>query len=132
MRDRWLILAGLAVFVVLFTYPFWHAAAAHTDGRGPQLQLPTGARNCVAARAYMRSSHMQLLLQWRDGLVRHQQRDFHAFDGRVYRASLSNTCLGQCHTNRAEFCDKCHAYAAVGTPYCWDCHQSAVPVKAAP
>jgi len=34
--------------------------------------------------------------------------------------SLSNTCLS-CHTNKAEFCDKCHGYASVD-PYCWDCH----------
>lgn len=124
MRDRLLILAGLLLFVGLFTFPFWHAVAAKTSASGPQLQLPATARNCVALRDTMRSSHMQLLLDWRDGLVRHQQRQFTAHDGQVYRVSLGNTCLGQCHTNRTEFCDKCHAYAAVATPYCWDCHQT--------
>jgi hypothetical protein len=34
--------------------------------------------------------------------------------------SLSNTCL-DCHSNKAEFCDRCHNYASV-SPYCWDCH----------
>jgi hypothetical protein len=132
MRDRLLILAGLLVFVAMFTFPFWHAVIARSTSAGPVLQLPAGVRHCVAARDYMRSSHMQLLLQWRDGLVRHQQRNFTAFDGQVYRASLSKTCLGQCHTSRAAFCDQCHAYAAVATPYCWDCHQSAVPTRGAP
>jgi hypothetical protein len=35
--------------------------------------------------------------------------------------SLTGTCLTGCHTNKAEFCDRCHNYAAVSV-YCWDCH----------
>jgi hypothetical protein len=34
--------------------------------------------------------------------------------------SLTRTCL-DCHSNKAEFCDRCHTYMAVD-PYCWDCH----------
>ena len=29
-------------------------------------------------------------------------------------------CL-DCHSNTAEFCDRCHDYASV-RPYCWHCH----------
>ena len=37
--------------------------------------------------------------------------------------SLTRTCMLQCHTNKAEFCNKCHEYANV-EPYCWECHIS--------
>ena len=43
-----------------------------------------------------------------------------AFNGKVYEKSLTGTCLG-CH-NKAEFCDRCHAYSGVSSPYCWNCH----------
>ena len=36
--------------------------------------------------------------------------------------SLTNTCLAQCHGAKADFCERCHNYAAV-TLACWDCHQ---------
>jgi hypothetical protein len=35
--------------------------------------------------------------------------------------SLTNTCLRECHTAKADFCDRCHDYEAVSLP-CWDCH----------
>ena len=125
MRDRLLILAGLFVFVVLVTYPVWHALAARTSTAEPQVKLPSGQKTCVAPRAYMRTSHMALLIQWRDGLVRNQRRSYQSYDGRAYKVSLTNTCLGQCHGDKAEFCDRCHTYAAVSAPYCWDCHTNA-------
>jgi hypothetical protein len=40
--------------------------------------------------------------------------------GKEFEMSLQKTCM-KCHTNKAEFCDKCHNYASV-RPYCWDCH----------
>ena len=69
----------------------------------------------------MRNSHMQLLVDWREQVVRDNQRQFTSYTGKVYEKSLTRTCL-QCHTNKAEFCDRCHRYAAVSGPYCWDCH----------
>ena len=68
----------------------------------------------------MRQKHMELLITWRDEVVRRNVRTFKAFDGRVYDMSLTNTCM-KCHDNKKEFCDRCHDYAGV-TPYCWDCH----------
>ena len=35
--------------------------------------------------------------------------------------SLTEHLPEACHANKAEFCDRCHNYAAV-KPYCWDCH----------
>ena len=124
MRDRVLIFGGLIILVGLFTFPIWQPVAARSSAHGPDLQLPEGVEKCVAPTDYMRSSHMDLLHEWRDDVVRRQQRSFESVDGQVYEMSLTKTCLGQCHTNREEFCDRCHAYAAVPTPNCWDCHQS--------
>ncbi len=122
MRDRVLIAIGLALFLALVTYPMWHAAYAKTTAAAPQLQLPKDAKECVAPVAYMRAAHMKLLIAWREGAVRDHQLTYKAYDGKTYRVNLSNTCLGQCHNSKEQFCDRCHQYAAVSGPYCWDCH----------
>ena len=124
MRDQPLIVAGLFALVAALTFPFWHAPLANTTAKGPELQRAAGQDQCVAAREYMRSSHMQLLLHWRDDAVREQRHEIAAADGRNFRISLGKTCLGQCHVSKAKFCDRCHAYAAAPQIYCWSCHQT--------
>ena len=124
MRERVLIACGVAVFLILFTYPLWHAAALGTQAAQPKLQLPAQAKECVAPLPYMRESHMRLLIEWREGVVRDGVRRVHAFNGKSYDASLTRTCLGQCHTDRTQFCDRCHNYSGVSSLYCWDCHQN--------
>ena len=122
MRDRLLIFSGLFVFVALFTYPVWHGIAAKTSTAGPEVKLPARQKACVAPLNYMRTAHMALLIDWRDNYVRAHRRRYRAYDGQTYKVSLTNTCLTQCHGDKAQFCDRCHAYAAVSAPYCWDCH----------
>jgi hypothetical protein len=122
MRERALIAGGVAVFLILFTYPLWHALAAGTQAKQPQLKLPTEAKECVAPIPYMRAAHMRLLIEWRENVVRNGVRQIHATNGKSYDASLTRTCLGQCHTDREQFCDRCHNYAGVSSLYCWDCH----------
>ena len=39
-----------------------------------------------------------------------------------------NTCMN-CHGSRTEFCVKCHDYAAVKQPKCWDCHNDNTAIK---
>ncbi len=124
MRDRPMIIVGLLLFVGLFTYPVWHARATGTSPVAPNIKLPANAKQCVAPLNYMRTSHMDLLVSWREEVVRSGQRQYTAFNGKVYDKSLTRTCLGQCHTNRAEFCDRCHTYSGVSGPYCWDCHNN--------
>jgi hypothetical protein len=68
----------------------------------------------------MRAEHMQLLDLWRESVVRQADRVYTNPKGKQFVMSLSNTCL-DCHSNKADFCDKCHNYASV-RPYCWDCH----------
>lgn len=122
MRDRILIYIGLCLFLALITFPFTYSLAAKQRSSGPEIKLPELEKQCVAPTAYMKSSHMQLLLDWRENRVRRDIRTYVAFDGRSYSVSLTGTCLTQCHKNKADFCDRCHSYAGVQGPYCMDCH----------
>jgi hypothetical protein len=123
MRDRLLIFAGLFVFVAIFAFPIWKGIAARTSTQEPELQLPAGQKTCVAPISYMRSAHMQLLIDWRDGKVREHRLHYTAYNGAIYKVDLTSTCLGQCHGSKQKFCDRCHNYVAISTPSCWDCHQ---------
>jgi hypothetical protein len=78
------------------------------------------AKACVRSTDYMRAEHMQLLDIWRDEVVRRSKRVYVNPQGKEFNMSLSNTCL-DCHSNKTEFCDRCHNYASV-RPYCWSCH----------
>lgn len=121
MRDRVCILVGLAAFVAVVTLPFWSARLqAGNVSNAPNLTLPAHEKQCIATASFMRSSHMQLLVTWRQDVVRNGDRRYIAFDHKVYDKSLTRTCLG-CHTKQ-EFCDRCHSYAGVSGPYCWNCH----------
>ncbi len=127
MRDRGIILGGLLVFLGVLTFPVWYNLAAGTTSKAPDLKLPTQEKNCVAPVEYMRTSHMDLLMDWREQVVRHNIRTFKAFDGKMYTMGLSQTCL-KCHTSKADFCDRCHDYAGV-KPTCWDCHVDPNPAQ---
>ena len=120
MRERTVIIGALALFLVILTAPVWYARAAGVTARPPDLTRPETEKACVMPVGYMRTSHMDLLMTWRDDVVRRHDRTFRSPDGKTYTKSLTGTCL-RCHTKRAEFCDRCHTFANV-TPYCWDCH----------
>jgi hypothetical protein len=121
MRDRIWITAGLALFVAAVAAPFWSAHTAAKDlGKIPDLTLPANEKQCVAPAGTMRAAHMQMLVSWREDVVRRGDRKYVAFNGKVYEKSLTKTCLG-CH-NKGQFCDRCHSYAGVSGPYCWNCH----------
>ena len=90
------------------------------DMQPGELVLPQGEPGCVLPTGEMRASHMELLNDWRDLVVRDGERVMTTWDGRQARRSLTASCLG-CHTEKEKFCDRCHGYVGV-TPYCWDCH----------
>ncbi len=209
MSDKPVIFAGLAVFLVLATFPVWYTFGSSllfsTDTGPPDLQAPAGALKfsftepagdvdldrlldllrqefathqmyalsseavltedelngvwrivdgemrylvrpsedpgtlsvydgCVEDFEYMRSDHMVLLIEWRDGVIRDGDTSLIEINGQPYAKSLTKTCL-QCHTEREEFCGNCHEYAnalpawparqnmtgEVGVR-CWNCH----------
>jgi cytochrome c553 len=132
-RNR--VIAGLVIFVVLITIPLWKNLGKTVAAPTPSLdtpvikQLAEKDKKCVMPTEWMRANHMQLLIDWRENVVRTKEqkvktsrgRDYVTPDGKTYLASLTNTCM-ECHSNKKEFCDKCHNYAAVA-PNCWGCHQ---------
>jgi hypothetical protein len=120
MRDRFWIIAGLFLFLGFVTYPVWHDLVAHATPKPPLLVLPVNEKECVAPVSYMRSSHMKLLMEWRQEVVRDNKWKYVSYNGKVYNMSLTGTCL-KCH-NRQEFCARCHNYVGIRTPYCWSCH----------
>lgn len=122
MYDTAKIVAGLAIFVVIAASPFWLNALAGPESDPPELVMPTnGSTACVEDIETMRESHMIMLDEWRDDVVRNGNRYYTSkTTGETFEMSLTNTCLG-CHTSRDDFCNRCHNYAAV-TPYCFDCH----------
>jgi len=121
MKDKKKILAGLAIFIAIVTFPFWFNLGKAAPA--PEVELTAkakAAKSCVMPTEYMKAEHMQLLDVWRHKVVRGAERMFVNPDGKLYNMSLSNTCL-DCHSNKEKFCDRCHDYASV-RPYCWDCH----------
>ena len=120
MHDKGRIVFGLLVFLVLITFPVWYNLVVVKQASRPELKLPADGSSCVADAVAMRTDHMQLLMDWRDEVVRDNQRIFVTGDRRRYHKSLSGTCMS-CHQDKQEFCDKCHDYVGV-KPYCWDCH----------
>jgi hypothetical protein len=125
MNDKKWIVLGLIIFLGLFTFPLWYnmVIKAGKAAPAPKLVLTAKAKaagSCVMSKEYMAAEHMHLLDKWRLTVVRDGEREFVNPEGKAFDMSLSNTCL-DCHSNKAEFCDRCHNYASV-RPYCWDCH----------
>lgn len=120
MGDRGWILGGLVVFLGLVTFPVWYNLATGATPKRPELGRAAEPREPFGSVDEMRRSHMDLLMDWRDKVVRRQERRVVGLDGKAYSISLTGTCLG-CHASKAEFCDRCHDYASV-TLTCWGCH----------
>jgi len=128
MYNKGTVLTGLAIFVVLVTFPLWFNGlqAGSTDLPEPQL-APEAGTECVLPREEMAAKHMVLLNEWRDEVLRDGERKAIRVGGKEYRKGLQMACM-QCHTNKEQFCDECHEYTSV-KPYCWDCHLT--PTEAA-
>ncbi len=121
MYNKGLIISGLAVFVLLVTFPIWFNGL--DAGPLPKPELPPGGeKECVAPAAEMRDSHMQLLNVWRDDVLRNSNRKTITVGGKEFQKGLQLACM-QCHSNKEKFCDTCHEFVAA-QPTCWDCHIS--------
>ena len=129
MYDTGKIVIGIIIFLAIFSVPFVYSHMSDAD-EVPEPQLSEKAEaagQCIEDVDYMRAQHMDLLINWRDDVVRGADRayypseDKYLNDGEPWDKSLTDTCLEQCHTNKSEFCDQCHSYVSV-EPNCWDCH----------
>lgn len=118
MYDTAKVVLGLGIFVVVMSFPFWWGVVFNKDL--PEIPTPEDTRPCVESAEFMRASHMDLLNNWRDAVVRDGVREYTSGNtGKPYEMSLSNGCLG-CH-DKDESCDACHDAANV-KPHCWECH----------
>ena len=121
MNDKKWIITGLVIFILIFTFPLWYNHLKEAPAPEPKLSdKAKAAKECIAPKDAMKVEHMQILDVWRDAVVRGGERIYVGSTGKEFNMSLTNTCL-DCHSEKAEFCDKCHNYASV-SPYCWDCH----------
>lgn len=128
MYDKGKIIIGIVLFLVIILSPLWYNAFTGKAGYVPELKLPADAKQCVEDTRYMKANHVDLLSRWRESTVREGIRTYTARDGKTYTISLTGTCMG-CHADKAQFCDRCHDYAGVRSPNCWECHN--VPKAAA-
>lgn len=120
MYNAKAVIIGIVIFVAIFSSPFWTSWLGQ-DYTKTGAVLPAGEKNCIENTEFMRAQHMRLLDEWRDSALREENRVYQsALDGRIWVISLQNTCL-KCHSNYAEFCEKCHVANSV-YPYCWTCH----------
>ena len=124
MNNSRYIIIGLVLFIAVVTFPF--IGGIDRASSAPELSLDTPVINalekkeCIESTDFMRSRHMELLSDWKDAVSRDGLRVYTSSTGQTYNISLQNTCLN-CHSNKQEFCDRCHEYAGQ-EPVCWNCH----------
>jgi hypothetical protein len=118
MYDGKYVIPGLIVFVALMTFPIWKNMG--NAGPVPKPEKPKGVTKCIDSTQFMRTSHMKVLDEWRNQVLRDGNRTPIEVEGVEYDRSLMNGCM-KCHNEKKKFCDECHTYASV-KPYCWDCH----------
>lgn len=126
MYDGGKIIAGLIIFVGLMLFAVFNNLGSKIEE--PKLQKPVGYKECVRPLEEMKESHMVILNEWRDEVIREGKREMVEAGGQMFEKSLQNGCM-HCHTSKEKLCDVCHQFASV-YPYCWDCHVAPVEDKA--
>jgi hypothetical protein len=120
------IFIGLIIFGALVASPFYLNMGKDKVTAEPDIKIDTPeilklkVKQCIEPKEYMRAKHMKILDTWRDSVVRNGDSGLMLVSGRKYEKSLQNGCL-KCHSNKEDFCDKCHGYLDV-QPTCWECH----------
>ncbi len=112
-------------FTVLIAVMFDTAAGQAGGAKGPLIELPTNAQQCIRPTDVMRRDHMELLKHKRDQTMRQGIR--------TKDASLQG-CV-DCHSKKddkgvaipvnaeGQFCSTCHQYTAVKLD-CFECHRT--------
>lgn len=102
--------------IIIILFPFVYSIVSHTSAKDiesarPFLEMPDPKyKNCVKDTEYMRHHHWELLRAVREEFVRHGKR-----------GDISLSRCRDCHTNRMEFCNRCHSAISM-TPDCYGCH----------
>ena len=110
-RSTW-----ASIFAVVILLPVGLSLVGFNAPRDPEMpevfleKVDPKWENCIRDTDEMRFRHMEILKEIRDKVIRHGIRDEVTLAG-----------CGECHVNRARFCDRCHAAASV-TLDCFGCH----------
>jgi hypothetical protein len=121
MYDGGKIITGLVIGVGLLLFPVVYNAGKAAKAPEPVLtEKAKAAQQCVESTAFMKTEHMKLLDEWRQQVVREDERYYKSPSGKLHYKGLQTTCM-ECHSNKSKFCDECHNYMGVD-PYCWECH----------
>lgn len=126
MYDKGKIIPMLIIFIVLVAFPFLYNKTIGKTSAKLKVSLDTpvikkmSKKQCIKPTNVMRNEHMKILDEWRKSVIRNGEREYGIIDGVKYEKSLEKTCI-HCHSNKKDFCDKCHNYVNV-KPYCWNCH----------
>jgi hypothetical protein len=111
--------------LALIALPILYSATDTLFAQEPEvfLELPEGQEHCVRDTEYMRFHHMDLLLEIRDQVQRDGKRTQDVgFTACVPPEGQTSCYLCQdCHSNRAEFCNRCHNAVDL-VPDCFGCH----------
>ena len=105
----WLILGLIILVPLVYNVVLW-AGSEGPQFPQPFLEKPKGEEKCIRDTEYMRFNHMILLKGIRDEVMRQGKKGEMGF----------KDCRG-CHTNRKQFCDRCHDMVNL-KPSCFSCH----------
>ena len=124
MRDVRFIAAGIAVFVLLFTFPFlMNLGKTSVQIQPPGILQDDKAMQELADKLGVkdgdefREKHRQVLADWKQLVVRDGKRIYVTKDGREVPMSLENLA------SQPQYCTTCHDYAGIEKPSCWTCHE---------
>ncbi|NIM52662.1 MAG: hypothetical protein GTO22_26025 [Gemmatimonadales bacterium] len=121
-KNTGVLVAVLAlVILVPFGYSIVRSVFLGTESRQVFLVRPDEQyKECVRETTYMRFSHMDLLKQTREEVIR---------EG--IRGEITLSGCRKCHTSRAQFCNKCHEVASLSVD-CFGCHYYPEPGSESP
>ncbi len=135
-KDAWKVAIGVVIFLGFFTFPIWYNLAVAGDPESGRPVRPN-TEQCMLNEEE-KLSHMQLLDEWRDEVVREGHRVLEEPRAGHREKSLTRSCMSDgCHRRSEDVhrsdgtfvppCASCHLYVGVegdlfNEVYCWDCH----------
>ncbi|WP_296900845.1 hypothetical protein [Polaromonas sp.] len=123
---------GVALLLVAGPAAWAEASAPHAaSGRVPQPVIePARGGQCVGDPAFMRRNHMTLLKHQRDDTLRGGIRT-EKYSLKACIACHASQTSGSVNLASSNFCQSCHAYAAVKID-CFECHANKPPANSFP
>jgi len=118
MPETWRLRAPWILLVVLLVPVLWSVGAWAVRPKD-EVFLAKASGECVGPPEVMRPYHPAYLFQERDYTVR----------GTIVKGERHVLArCASCHTDRSQFCDRCHAAANVNLD-CFECHQDFDPAE---